>query len=231
MAIGLPDSKWLIYRERESTDNGVKQLIRMAETYTKNIATINSTVKKFENVFWVGEDKLYINSEEGSSYIRSGVYVENNQKNSNKGVHTDSRKLYIEEFDKQSTRAMDPILGAGYLDPVISPDGKKVAFEIIGGNMQVYDLTTFQLSDLGQGNRPKWSPNGKWLVYEITKDDGHTVTSSDLFMIRPQGTDKRRLTNTPNVHEMRASFFKNGSSIIYDTDLLGEIRTLRVSQR
>jgi len=87
------------------------------------------------------------------------------------------------------------------------------------------------LHDLGKGGNPRWSPDGTKIVYQITLDDGHRVISSDIYLINFDGTDKLQLTKTQNVHEMRPSFYPKGNRIIYDTDLLGEIRTMKVPVR
>ena len=50
-------------------------------------------------------------------------------------------------------------------------------------------------------------------------------------MIKFDGSDKVQLTKTRNVNEMRPSFFPKGKKIIFDTDLLGEVRTMGVSPK
>lgn len=218
-----PDSKWILYRE--NTDG--RQELKIGETFTRNVSSISIPMRKFEDVRWIGSDKLYLRSGGKITYLRSGLNVQDNKKNQTI-VYTDSEKIYLESASKKSTDIIDPVLGVKYVDAVLSPDGSKIAFKIVGGNLQVYELNNFQLHDLGKGNSPIWSPNGKKIVYQITLDDGHRVISSDLFLINFDGTDKLQLTKTQDVHEMRPSFYPKGNRIIYDTDLLGEIRTIKV---
>lgn len=221
-----PDSKWILYRE----SNDGKQELKIGETFTRNVSSIRIPVRKFEDVRWIDNDKLYIRSSGNITYLRSGLNVESNKKNQ-MIVYTDSEKIYLESPGKKSTDIIDPVLGVRYIDPVLSPDGRMLAFEILGGNLQVYELNTFQLHDLGRGGNPGWSPDGKKIVYQITLDDGHSVISSDLYLTNFDGTEKLQLTKTQYVHEMRPSFYPKGNRIIYDTDLLGEIRTMKVPVR
>lgn len=221
-----PDSKWILYRE----SNDGKQELKIGETFTRNVSSIRIPVRKFEDVRWIDNDKLYIRSSGNITYLRSGLNVESNKKNQTI-VYTDSEKIYLESPGKKSTDIIDPVLGVRYIDPVLSPDGRMLAFEILGGNLQVYELNTFQLHDLGRGGNPGWSPDGKKIVYQITLDDGHSVISSDLYLTNFDGTEKLQLTKTQYVHEMRPSFYPKGNRIIYDTDLLGEIRTMKVAVR
>ena len=221
-----PDSKWILYRE----NNGGRQELKIGEVFTRNISSISISVKKFEDVRWIDNDKLYLRSNGKISYMRSGVNVQNSKKNRTV-IYTDSEKIYLESLEKKNIDIIDPVLGVQYLDAVLSPDGSKVVFQIVGGNLQVYELNNFQLHDLGIGSSPRWSPNGEKIVYQLTTDDGHRVTSSNLYLINFDGTGKLQLTDTRNVHEMRPSFYPKGNRIIYDTDLLGEIRTMIVPLR
>ena len=221
-----PDSKWILYRE--NTDG--KQELKIGETFTRNVSSISIPMRKFEDVRWIDNDKLYIRSGGKITYLRSGLNVQDNKKNQTI-AYTDSEKIYLESPSKKSTDIIDPVLGVRYIDPVLSPDGRMLVFEILGGNLQVYELNNFQLHDLGKGNNPRWSPNGEKILYQITMDDGHSVISSDLYLTNFDGTEKLQLTKTQYVHEMRPSFYPKGNRIIYDTDLLGEIRTMKVAVR
>jgi len=187
-------------------------------------------VRKFEDVGWIDSDKIYLRSNGIITYQRSGLNVQNNKKNQ-MVVYTDSEKIYLESVEKKSADIIDPVLGVRYLDPVLSSDGSKIAFQIEGGNLQVYELHNFQLHDLGMGSSPRWSPNGEDIVYQLTIEDGQRLISSEIYLIKFDGTDKLQLTDTRYVHEMRPSFYPKGNRIIYDTDLFGEIRTLRVPVR
>ena len=222
-----PDSKWLLFRETFRENNKSKQLLKVVEVYSKNVSGISVPANKFEDVRWFSGDKLYIRSEGKSLYIKSGLFVDNKKPKTQLAVHTDPKKILIENMNKADLSILTPVLGANYLNPKLSPDGKKIVFKVIGGNLHVYELNNFQLHDLGTGERPDWSPDSERIIYQITKDDGHSVISSDIYVIKFDGTKRRAVTRTKNVNEMRPSFFPNGKKIIYDTDLLGEIRTIR----
>ena len=223
-----PDSKWLLFRETFRENNKTRQLLKVGEVYTKNVSAINAPVRKIEDVRWFSDDKLYLRSEGKTLYIKSGLFVDNKKSRVSTAVHTDSKKIIIENMNKAELRTLTPVLGANYLNPVLSPDGRKIVFNVIGGNLQGYDLDNFQIHDLGQGENPNWSPDSKSIIYQIATDDGHAITSSDIYLIKFDGTKKIQITQTKYINEMRPSFFPGGKKIIYDTDLLGEIRTVRL---
>ena len=226
-----PDSKWLLFRETSRENDKTKQLLKVIEVYSKNVSGINAHVRKFEDVRWFSKDKLYLRSEGKTLYIKSGLFVDTNNSKIQSAVHTDSKKIYLENMNNADHSILTPVLGANYLNPVLSPDGRKIVFKVIGGNLQVYELDTFQIYDLGTGERPNWSPDSERIIYQIATDDGHSITASDIYLIRSDGTNKIKVTRTKYINEMRPSFFPDGKNIIYDTELLGEIRTVRVPSK
>ena len=109
-----------------------------------------------------------------------------------------------------------------------SPDGTRVAFEVLGGNLFVTDSAGTDLIDLGPGNRPTWSPDGQWIAYMRTEDDGHTFTQSDLYAVRADGSLTVRLTDTVERLEMNPAWSPDGSRIAFDDLSDGSIYLLPV---
>ena len=66
--------------------------------------------------------------------------------------------------------------------PALSPDGSKVAFNH-GNYVCVVNIDGSGKIKLDHGFNPTWANNSQ-VVYEQSTDDGHTYTSSDLFIIR-----------------------------------------------
>ncbi len=88
-----------------------------------------------------------------------------------------------------------------------SPDGRRIAYmSTRGGRMDLYllDLTGGDLRRLTDGRGfnewPSWSPDGLTIAFAstrdgITKPPGNGHLQRDLYTIRSDGTDLRRLTN------------------------------------
>jgi Tol biopolymer transport system component len=98
---------------------------------------------------------------------------------------------------------------------VQSPDGSRAAFEIVGDNLFVVSADG-SVVDLGRGYRPQWSPDGEWIVYQVTEDDGYEITASDLYAGRIDGSATVRLTDTSEALEMNPSWSPDGARIAFD---------------
>ncbi len=93
-------------------------------------------------------------------------------------------------------------LGKGfYLWPSISPDESKLLFTKAGKGAFISNLEGEVLVELGYANAPRWSPDGKWIVFMDDKDDGHQLIESDIFIISADGKTRQAITETEDVKE------------------------------
>ncbi len=109
----------------------------------------------------------------------------------------------------------------------VSPDRRHLAIEVLGGDLYITRADGSGLLTLGKGSRPEWSPDGRFVVFMQTADDGHIITSSELMIGSAEG-DVWQLTSTGDVHEMNPSWSADGSRILYDFD--GRIFALSIKE-
>ncbi|MBC8395388.1 MAG: hypothetical protein H8E08_00260 [Candidatus Marinimicrobia bacterium] len=146
------------------------------------------------------------------------------ESNNSSGKIIYSTENSIIEYDLKSENKNILFLGEGdILNLHPSPDEEKLVFEVVGGNLWVLDIQTLKKTNLGIGHEPAWNSRSDKIAYMITQDDGHVITSSDIYIINADGTKKTNLTNTPNKLEMRPDWHHGEKWIIYDLDGLGPI--------
>jgi TolB protein len=116
-------------------------------------------------------------------------------------------------------------------DAVWSPDGKRLAFAYDKtapnqGDIEVYtistdgkDLQTVAKSEgkLSHEEWPAWSPDGNWIAYTSTHDD-----NQELYLARPDGGQKRRLTSDPAL-DAHPAWSPDGRRIAFATDRWGDL--------
>lgn len=94
--------------------------------------------------------------------------------------------------------------GLGKADPAIAPDGRSVVYVAdMRGSMHLVltDVVTGASKDLTPGSlatheNPRWSKDGRWIAFASTRDDPARLRS-DVFVMRPDGSDVRNLTRDP----------------------------------
>ncbi len=90
--------------------------------------------------------------------------------------------------------ARDP---AQYARMAWSPDGTRLAYVSFDGTTQAINLIEWlperkQTVLVPAANDPAWSPDGKWIAYYALAG-----ADQDIFVIRPDGTERRALTRNP----------------------------------
>ena len=100
----------------------------------------------------------------------------------------------------------------------VSPSGNQIAFEELGGNLKVASADLVVVLDLGRGHRPRWSPDGEWIVFVRSEDDGYRITASDLYAARADGSSVVQLTETTGRVESNPDWSPDGTRIAFDAD-------------
>lgn len=113
------------------------------------------------------------------------------------------------------TKTIAPLGEVDYIWPSLSPDKSMILFTVPGKGTFVADLDGNIISELGYANAPRWSGNGKWIVYMVDEDDGHRITSSDIYVCKPDGSAKQKLTEGLNA--MYPCWSKTNDKIVFNT--------------
>ena len=180
-----------------------------------------------------GDRKVYLASDKGLEIFE----VEDRAKLNKANITTHKQKICYANEDGFNIHESDgsvsttTLVEGQVLNAEISPDGNKIAFEILGGNMYVLDLKTKKTKDLGKGYHPQWSPDSRKLVYMITEDDGYQFIKSDIYIINIDGMTKTNLTNTNDSLEQHPSWSPDGKKITFDELNSGKIFVIEVAEK
>lgn len=118
---------------------------------------------------------------------------------------------------------------ARYLNLQPSPDGNAYVCEKLGGGLQIGNASGV-IAELEKGERPRWSPDGQFIVFQIAKDDGERILESDLWQVNSDGRQMTQLTSTPDQIELNPSLAPNNQTIVYQELNSRRIYTLKLER-
>lgn len=158
----------------------------------------------------------------------SGIEVDSRQK------LTTSQPFYVlkqndiakGKVPENSLDNISPFDDATYLNLQVSPDGQKLAFEVLGGHLYVMNIDGSGLTDLGIGNRPKWSPESDYVIAMVAEDDGHNYERSDIYAFKIDGSERVNLTPSTDLIAMNPSWSPDGTKVAFNDPEKGNIYTI-----
>lgn len=216
-----PDSKFILsrpaYYDGPIRYNAVK--IYNAETseatQLSDYRTKMPSLPRWSNF----NEEVFIISNNQIESFNTGLTATNEQKlQAGKVVVyiTNDDKIGVTDLTTNTTRIIEPISGKKCMNLSLSPDNQRVVFEIYGGNLYSMKIDGSELVDLGKGYRAKWMADSQHIIYMITEDDGHQFTSSDIYKIKYDGSEKVNLTNTEIRIELSPSASLIGNKIVFE---------------
>lgn len=178
---------------------------------------------------WSEQDtKVIIPSKNGVEVYSTGKLYKLNPSAPKIDAYIIGDKIGTRNASTNEEKIIEPLKDVQVINLISSPDKKKLAFEVMGGNMYSMNIDGTNLIDLGKGHRPRWSSDSKKIIYMITEDNGDNYTASDIYTINADGTQKKNLTNTNDRIEMNPCFSPDGKAIVFDVYNDGSIYLMNI---
>jgi len=216
-----PDSKYILsrpaYYDGPIRYNAVKvynvetsEAIQLSEYRTK-MPSLPQWADYNESAFIINDNQI--------EKFSTGIVATAEQKSAKPDLLvylTNDDKIGVKNLSDNSVKIFDPLPGKKCINLSVSPDYQRVVFEIFGGNLFSMRTDGTELTDLGKGYRAKWMKDSQHIIYMITEDDGHTFTSSDIYIIKYDGSDKQNITNSPDRIEISPSASYVNNKIVFE---------------
>ena len=102
------------------------------------------------------------------------------------------------------------------INPAISPDGTKVAFQIPGNGLFVCDTNGNNLKNLGKGSNASWLPDNENIIMTRVQDDGQQFTASDIYSINTTTGKTVLLTGNTDIIPLTPSVSPDGQKVVFE---------------
>lgn len=143
-----------------------------------------------------------------------------------KAIKADRISVY-EQMMSDPTNATSKISGLAQfagkmiLNPALSADKSKIAFQIAGKGLFVCNADGNNVVSLGKGSYPSWLPDNKTVVVARLKDNGHAFTSSDLYAVNTNNGVATILTGNSELIPVTHAVSPDGKKVAFENSLNG----------
>ena len=224
-----PDSKFVIYRSNIFENRKRFTNINIIDVKSKVKRSVFKTEKKLVSPPVFSNNGSYINftvEREIVTVDKNGVSKPGNISISKMGLFDFPSRLltYTTDGNLHTFKTeTEKIITSSW-----SGDMEKIVYEAAGSKLYTVSKDGTEKLFLTDGERPEWSPNNDWIVYMLPKDDGHKFLSSDIFLIKADGSRKIQITDTPDILEFNPDWSPDGESIVFNTHPDGDIYLQRI---
>ena len=113
-------------------------------------------------------------------------------------------------------KALNQFAGKTVINPALSPDGSKIAFQIPGNGMWLINADGSGLRSLGKGSHASWLPDSKTIVYTVVEDNGERFTSSQLKSVDTSNGKTSVITRRADMIPMTPSVSPDGRKVAFE---------------
>lgn len=113
-------------------------------------------------------------------------------------------------------KALNQFAGKTVINPALSPDGSKIAFQIPGKGMWLINADGSGLRSLGKGSHASWLPDSKTLVYTVVEDNGERFTASELKSVDTASGKTSVITRRADMIPMTPSVSPDGRKVAFE---------------
>ena len=133
--------------------------------------------------------------------------------------------IWVQDLKTGKAEQLLPQFSGSNALPDFSPNQPLMGFtgkRLAGWDVYLLELATCRWQELVKGGRscrPRFSPDGRKMVYVSSETDG----KGDIWLMNPDGSEKVRLTERDETYDYFPSWSPDGKYIVFCSDLLGRL--------
>lgn len=203
--------------------------VKVYNTITKAENVLIANSRQITGLPYFVADNAQIEYKLSGKLIKSATGIKSSSKSKKVVQDRDLFKQMLS--DPANVTSIAPALkqfaGKTLMNPVLSPSGDNIAFQIPGEGLFVCSYEGSDIKRLGYGEDPTWTSDGKYLVVSKSKDNGVSIIASELFSINVSTGAQAALLSSELIPQ-RPSISPDGKKIAFEDYATGFIYVMNL---
>lgn len=144
---------------------------------------------------------------------------------------TDVYQIMLDEPQNATNKiaGLSDYAGKWVINPALSPDGTKIAFQIVTKGLFVCNADGSGLMELGKGSHASWLPDSRNLMMTRIVDNGHRFISSDIYCVNIESGNAFNITELSETIPVTIAVSPDGTKLAFDNDTDGAIYIINLN--
>ena len=208
----MDNGNTIVYRENQiGADKLKRQSLKAVNLQTGDVTTIIDATRELRGVS-VNNDVVYA-IKKGKLTTKSFNNAKAEKKNAT--AYVEYGHLMLNRNGKTIDLSPNGSEGQSYLWPSVSPDGTKVVYFLTGKGTYTCNIDGSNVQFIGYVHAAKWY-NNDIIIAMNDKDNGESVTSSEIIAFSADGKEKQILSDAETMG-MYPTVSANGEKIAFST--------------
>lgn len=195
----------------------------MAPVWSPDGSKIAVTSDNYEGIYVAnadGSDLHMVNAEKGAGYRMAwnadGIVDGKKMKAAAKASTVYDTMVAAPAEAASKIAALKEFEGRTVINPALSPDGTRIAFQIVGKGMWMINADGTGLRSLGRGSHPAWMPDSRTIVYTIVEDNGNQFTASTLMSANTDNGHSAVVLASDGLVPLTPAIAPDGSKVAFE---------------
>jgi Tol biopolymer transport system component len=222
------DGQRIATRVTEVQDQRRFSAITVLDVDGETATELTEYEKDLSTPHWIdGDRKLFFTRDGKAEVMEAPGAVKSEMPSGDLILFLKDGAMVLRQWPDEEEQILQPVEGT-ILWAILSPDKGHIVFEVSGAELYSVAVDGTGLVELGRGERPRWSPDGRWITCMVTEDDGYRILSADIFVVSSDGGQRVPITETADRLEMNPDWSPDGGMIACDTRGEGAILLIPV---
>ncbi len=138
-------------------------------------------------------------------------------------VYPVADKIISTQLTTRESKELADFEGRFIFNQRLSPDGKKLVFQVQGKGLYVINTDGTGLTHLGQGEYASWMPASDFVVVSVVEDNGYYITGGELYAVNVNTGESHHLTAHTGITALKPAVSPGGKRVAFDNPDDGSI--------